>query len=294
MKKFISILTLVAILFLMSGSTIATAVTKKSVIHTKKVGTAAIVEPAPVPVDPIYTKWFEFLNGAADYWSKDMTNNTYSGSFSETVYSNEGMPAYRFELRKTDPIVMDGKRSEIERADAEEAASENTYKFSVLLPDGGSEDYARDPEGDEIIAQWHNTPDPGEEWTYPPLSLHIQGDGHYYLWRIWDSDPLTTDQKIDSEGKKEVIDLGSYLDDKGKWTDWTFHVKWGWLTSQHPIIEVYKNGSKACEIRDKPNTTNDIQGVRMQCGIYKWQWGHPDVDQSILTNRVVYFSSVSA
>ncbi len=236
--------------------------------------------------------WMEFLNGSDDFWVKDMANNTYSGSVSNNYLQN-GIPSYRFELRKTDPIVKDGKRSEIERAQPERAASESTYNFSVLLPKGGSEDYALDPEGDEIIAQWHNTPDPGEEWTYPPLALHVQGDGHYYLWRVWDEDPLSTDEKMRSEGKMETHDLGSYLDDKGKWVDWSFHVKWGWLSSQQPIIEVYKNGSKVFELKDKPNTTNDIIGNYMQCGIYKWEWGHPEVDQSILTSRVLYYNNVS-
>jgi hypothetical protein len=221
-----------------------------------------------------------------------MANDTYSGSVSNN-YSYNGMPAYRFELRKTDPIVCGGKRSELERARPEPAASESTYKFSVLLPNDEIEDYALDPDGGEIIAQWHNTPDQGEEWTYPPLALQIWGD-RYLLWRVWDEDPMSTNSKIDAEEKRVCYDLGSYLDDKGKWIDWTFHVKWGWLVSQHPLIQVYKDGEKIFELKDEPNTTNDETGVYMQFGIYKWEWGHPEIDNSILTKRVLYFSSVVA
>ncbi len=237
------------------------------------------------------TTWMEFLNGSDDFWYKEMANNTYSGSVSNN-YSRNGIPSYRIELRLTDPLVNGSKRSEISVAKPEPAAGKRTYNFSILMPKGGSEDYELDPKGDEIIAQWHNTPDPGEEWTYPPLSLHTSRDGHYHLYRCWDEDPMSTEQKMDAEGKIVSYDLGSYLDDKGKWVDWTFDVKWGWLESQNPLIQIYKNGNKIFELKAQPNTTNDQIGVRMKLGIYKHQWAVKD-NPSILTTRVVYYDNVS-
>ena len=173
----------------------------------------------------------------------------------------------------------------------ETAADEHTYNVSILLPKDGDENYALDPKGDEIIAKWHNTPDPGEEWTYPPLSLHTSGDGHYHLYVCWDDNSMSTEHEMDADGKVTSYDLGTYLTDKGNWVDWTFHVKWGWLISQHPIMQIYKNGNKILELKDKPNTTNDKIGVSMELGIDKNQWAVKN-NPSILTTRVIYYDNV--
>lgn len=233
-----------------------------------------------------------FENGLNYGWMTEMCDRSYAGMVS-TKYAREGTYSYRMELRHTDPFVWGGKRSEISIMEPEPAAAERIYQFSVYLPSGGDEDYAIDPEGDDIIAQWHNIPDPGEDATYPPLALHTRWDGRYLLTRCWDADPLSSEQKMDLEGTKASYDLGSYLDDKGKWVDWTFHIKWGWLASQYPMIRVYKDGNKVFELIDEPNTTNDEQGTRMQIGIYKWEWGQSGYfNRSILTNRVIYFDNI--
>ncbi len=314
MKKVIVFVVLASLIGLESNATIASAAQYKqrTEIHKKASTSTQVPTPVPVPaptpvpvVAPIPAlapavtptqyylapeKWLEFLDGSTEIWRKNMANDNYSGLVSDK-YSIDGVPAYRFELRKGDPLVCDGSRSDIENK-AEPAAEEHTYKFSSLLPDGGDEDFALDPDSDDIIAQWHNTPDPGEEWTNPPLSLHVQGDGHYYICRSWDEDPITTSKKMRAEGKKEAHDLGHYEGDKGKWVEWTFQVKWGWLPEHNPTIRVYKNGIMVLEVKDKPNTTNDQKGVNMQFGLYKWEWGHPEVGQSILSRRVVYFNNV--
>lgn len=234
-----------------------------------------------------------FENMLGKKWMREMANNGYAGTFS-TEYARQGSYSYRIELRNTDPEVFGGKRSEISVIKSEPAADECVYQFSVLLPKGGTEDYAVDPEGSEIIAQWHNVPDPGEKGTYPPLALYTKGNGHYVLVRCWDADPVSSEAKMDAERKKASYVLGSYIDDKGKWVDWTFHVKWGWLDSQNPSIRVYKNGTMVFELKDEPNTTNDEQGVRMKLGIYKWDWGQTEgINGSILTNRVIYYDNVS-
>lgn len=302
MRKLVSVLTLVSILFITTNSTMAEAAQNKVVLHTRPAVINNIweqnVEPTPETirpeqVDESYAAWFEFLSGSDDTWYKEMANNSYSGSVSNN-YLHNGMPAYRIELRSTDPNVYGSKRSEIAKDKPEPAACDSTYHFSVLLPEGGDEDYAIDPEGSEIIAQWHNTPDPGEDWTYPPLALRTY-NGRYILERCWDEDPMSSEAKIDAEGKKAKYDLGSYLEDKGKWVDWRFRVKWGWLPSQHPTIEIYKNGSKIFELKDQPNTTNDKVGVHMKLGIYKWDWAQKDrMNNSVLSKRVIYYGSVAA
>ena len=89
-----------------------------------------------------------------------------------------------------------------------------------------------------------------------------------------------------------IFDLGSYETDKGKFITWTFHVKWGWLESQNPITEIYKDGIKVLDLNGQPNTSNDQVGVFMKLGITKWNWAQTG-DKSLLTRRVVYYDSVS-
>jgi hypothetical protein len=222
-----------------------------------------------------------------------MANNTYSGSVSNQ-YSHYGEPSYRIELRSTDPNINDSKRSEITTLEPEAPGGESIYHFSVLLPAGGYEDYAIDPEGSEIIAQWHNTPDPGEEWTSPPLAIHTGAyhnkPDHYTLEVNWDARPISTIDTLN----RETFDLGSFTKDKGKWIDWKIHVKWGWQLSQCPIIEIFKNNKEIFELKNHPNTTNDQQGVKMKLGIYKWDWAQNGPENaSILKSRVIYYGNVS-
>ena len=73
------------------------------------------------------------------------------------------------------------------------------YNFGILLPNGGTEDYALDPQGSEIIAQWHNVPDSGEQWTTPPLALRTF-KGRYVIERCWDDAAITTDSQMTSKG----------------------------------------------------------------------------------------------
>jgi len=238
-----------------------------------------------------------FENGFSSYWYRAMNDYSYSGNPS-TSYSASPANSYRFELHNTDPKVEGGKRAELEGA-PEPPLQERIYKFSIYLPDGGEEDYAIDNyDCDEIIAQWHNNPDPGEDWTMPPLALITttdkQGVGHYTLMRIWDDNPESTTAQLKADGKITYYDLGSYEGDKGKWVKWTFHVKWGWLTSQNPKLEVYKDGVLILNLDGLPNTTNDRKGVNQQFGIYKWEWDGSDSSvTSKLTKRVIYFDDVS-
>lgn len=117
-------------------------------------------------------------------------------------------------------------------------------------------------------------------------------EGHYELWRIWDDAAISTDQQIMDKGQFVRHNLGSYLEDKGRFVQWTFIIKWGWLDSQNPRIQVFKDGAQLLDIKG-PNTTNDIKGVKMQIGISKWDWSQGANDTSILTRRVVYYDSVS-
>lgn len=233
------------------------------------------------------TKTDSFENNLSNIWSKEMSNTSYSGALS-TNYSVDGNYSYRIELHKGDSLP----RSEI-KLNSEQPLEEHIYKFNILLPKGTEEDYKIDPNSSEILAQWHNTPDQNEPWTSPPLALRTK-NGHYYLDRLWDDAQISSNTGIYRKGNYATYDLGSYEGDKGKFVEWKFHVKWGWLASQKPILEVYKNGVKILDCSGKPNTTNDKKGVYMKLGIYKWEWGPSyTVTPSILTKRVVYYDNVT-
>lgn len=248
---------------------------------------------SPVSSPPLALIFEDFENGLGKIWWREMANNTYSGTIS-SKYARKGKYSYRIELRRGDPNINNSKRSEIALLRKEPVGEERIYEFSTFLPLGGEEDYAIDPQGCEIIAQWHNTPDPGEEWTCPPLALLTMGNGQYVLTRYWDEDPVTTIEKLNREGKKARYALGSYVSDKGKWVDWKFHVTWGWLPSQKPSIQIFKNNVKILEIKNQPNTTNDRQGVYMKLGIYKWEWDNSDgTSHSVLDKRVIYYDNIS-
>ncbi|NPV90426.1 MAG: hypothetical protein HPY50_06615 [Firmicutes bacterium] len=225
-----------------------------------------------------------------DEWEREMANNKYSGSVSTDYYADNGMPGYRFELRRTDPYVENSKRSEVRRSSFETALEEHTYYFDTYLPAGGDEDFAYDPTSCEILAQWHNVPDPGEEWTMPPLALQIW-NGEYDVCRAWDDAPLSTYDSIMEKGNYKEYEVGKIAGDKGKWVHWKFHVKWGWKASQDPKLEVYKDGVKVLDLNGLPNTMNDQVGVCQKLGIYKPDWsGNPKA--SILNKRVVYYNNV--
>ncbi len=297
MKKVITILALATCATLVSSIGVAQAASNKPItshkasisIQTKKVN----VNAAPkYKLSALSTTsvldTFEQQIGST--WYTEMPNNTYSGQVSANYMLN-GKDSYRIELRKSDPNVNGSKRSEIATNPVQQL-SEHTYNVSILLPKGGSEDYALDPQGSEIITQWHNTPDVGEAWTTPPLALRTY-NGHYVLERCWDAAPITSDAQMTAEGNRASYDLGSYIQDKGKWVNWTFHIKWGWLASQKPILEVYKNGVNVLNLDGLPNTTNDKVGTYWKMGLYKWDWAQGSQDTSVLSDRVIYFNNVS-
>ena|GEM_PF-4492295 len=238
-----------------------------------------------------------FEEGFSNYWYRAMNNYSYSGNLS-TNYSVSPLHSYRFELHNTDAPFENGMRSELE-GPAEALLQKRIYNFSIYLPKGGVEDYAADaPGAGEVIVQWHNNPDEGEEWARPPLALftdtYDNGTGYYFLQRVWDADPISTNEKLKREGKVIKYDLGSYEGDKGRWVKWSFRIKWGWLESQNPKLEVFKDGKMILSLDGLPNTTNDAKGVNQQFGMYKWSWNERDISAgSKLTSRVIYFDDVT-
>lgn len=222
-------------------------------------------------------------------WTEEFGDNGYAAQIVSST-ARQGVRSLRIELRQNDHDVSGSRRAEIALGN-EKPLEEHWYSFSIYLPSGGDEDYAIDHSSSEIIVQWHNEPDRGEEWTSPPLALST-ANGRYVLSRRWDDAPMTSNDQMDRKGNVDLCDLGSYQGDKGKWVDWVFHIRWGWLKSQMPILEVYKNNRKIADFNGLPNTTNDKDGVYLKLGIFKWDWKE-NPQFSEINSRVIYFDAIS-
>ncbi|MCR6545244.1 polysaccharide lyase [Dehalobacterium formicoaceticum] len=221
-------------------------------------------------------------------WRQSLANRNYSAQIINHR-ARTGNSSLRVELRENDPNIDESKRAEISLP-MEAALEEHWYSFSTFLPLRGDEDYGIDPSSGEIIAQWHDVPDLGEEWLSPSLAL-MTINGFYQIGRVWDQSPLSTQERIKDERLSEYVTLGEYNADKDRWVDWTFHVKWGWERSHKPQLEIFKDGKRIFARTGVPNTKNDKQGVYMKLGIYKWDW-EENPGNSSLDKRVVYYDSI--
>lgn len=193
-----------------------------------------------------------------------------------------GQFSARFELRKTDPLVFNGVRSEIHLGADPTLNVERWYGFSIFLPPT----YRPDTEP-EILAQWHETPDfdRGETWRSPPVALFSE-NGKWRLHILWATDTVNTNQTRSGE---KYIELDTCK--TGVWTDWVFHIKFSWQNDG--LIDVYKNGSLFRSI-EGPNAYNDKHGTYFKLGIYKWVWMPKNIPKShsVVNQRVVYYDEV--
>jgi len=201
--------------------------------------------------------------------------------------ARSGERSSRFELRRNDPDSSVGsKRAELAHGEIKRGKKqERWYGFSLFLPESYEFDTAK-----EIVTQWHAVPDgylegnQVEKWRSPPLSL-FTSDGNWGIRVHWDTNKI-------SVGKPQVFTklFDSYQ--KGKWTDWVFHVKWSY--EEDGVLEIWKNGIKVLS-RSGPIGFNDDAGPVMKTGIYKWLWQDPPYVpyvESIVTKRILYADEI--
>ena len=136
------------------------------------------------------------------------------------------------------------------------------YGFSIFLPSP----YPADRDIEEILAQWHATPDANDDNNNPPLALYLL-DGRWRMWTKWNSSQPT----IKSRNGSSSFDLGAQEVDK--WTDWVVHVKWSY--GSDGFLQVWRNGNKVVD-RTGPNAYNDQIGPYFKMGIYKSEWRQAD------------------
>ena len=202
----------------------------------------------------------------------------YSIQRSDSV-AKSGNYSLRFELRKDDSLVANGKRAEIKLKAEASPNVERWYRFSYFLPDNYKNDSIP-----EILAQWHEIPDwdLGEDWRSPPLSLFTQ-NGQWKFLIMWATDKVNTNKTI--SGRK-MIDLGEY--ETGRWTEWIFHLYFAY--KEDGLVQIWKNGELVVDYHG-PNYYNDKSGPYFKVGIYKWDWKNPS-KESTVTQRVFFIDDV--
>lgn len=187
----------------------------------------------------------------------------------------------RFELRKNDPIVSNGKRSEI-TINCTELLQEKIYDFYVKLPSTHVND-----EMEDVLVQWHKTKDSYDNHTSPCLAISTK-NGNWKIGISYNENRVTTDNS-----DLTYIDLynNSYNEDLNKWVHFTVKVKFGYSVSLKPYIEIYKDGLLVVSYYG-PNCDNDLSAPYFKFGIYKYGWNDEPIE-TVTDTRVVYFKNVS-
>ena len=199
---------------------------------------------------------------------------------SETV--NGSKTAIRFENQKADNY----KRSEIKIMDGRRQLDEQVFSFDIML----AEEYSVVETVPEIIMQMHDTPDSdlSPYGIQPAFSIYLTG-GDYYTHSEWSADKKSV---IDSSYNETNTNIGSYLDDVGKWVNWKLHVKWAYNDFFEPILELYKDGVLVFASKN-PNVVNAAQAPYFKIGIYTFNYVE-NPSACVSDKRVMYVDNVLA
>ena len=229
----------------------------------------------------------DFESGDLSAWQVQACCDYSSALVSEPVRT--GLYAARFELRRNDPTVANGKRSEMFVPlfpASGRVGDERWFGLSFLVPTNWEQE--EDPSVTQsTLAQWHARPDRelGEGGRSPPLRIDVKGND----WSVrsrWDPKRVTEGNDPRPEGGDQLLWAGPF--EPGVWTDWVIHVKWSYTADG--LLEVWKDGIKVVERRG-PNTYNDEGPLYLKVGMYKPSWGNPDI-QSTTHTRVAYHDDI--
>ncbi len=175
-----------------------------------------------------------------------------------------GSPVYRgeksarFEIKKDQPLVKNGKRSEVTIIKGL-PGKDMWYSFAVYFPTDG---FATDSQR-EVINQWYQN-------GSPATSLRVRNDRLY----------LETGSEKES---RKQIDIA--LVTKDIWHEFVFHFIHS--HSHDGLIEVWHNGKKIIT-HQGGNMYNDVL-PKWKIGLYKaaFKFGTSD-----LSKRVIYFDNI--
>jgi hypothetical protein len=263
----------------------------------------------PVHADATFVETWEsyevgernmFIRGAEDFWRP----NTHPSSYYEIVGhpTRSGKKSIKFfnYFKSTN----DGFRNELSAWAGRKSGHARTYTigeegwigFSIYLPtdyvcDGCvSNVYANEihmqifPYPDRVKRQREGYPE--EEWLQPCIVFAIKKD-KWIIATKSDSKPVTEFGKYERTIR---YDAGSWLADRGKWTDWVFHFKLDYTKNgdNGGFLKVYKDGILI--LHDiGGNCLNDILGPYPVIGTYKYGWRKNPTDTN---TRTVYFDEI--
>ncbi|MBK0401912.1 polysaccharide lyase [Adhaeribacter sp. BT258] len=189
----------------------------------------------------------------------------------------QGKKAARFELRKTDALVKDGKRAEAVIVPAVEN-KDRWYAFAVYFP---ANDYPYDSQ-QEVISQWRQRPDYhlGETAGSPATALRVKKD-RFLLDVGFTARQVAAE--VDDKSRKK-IDLGPVT--KNAWHQFVFHFIHSY--QEDGLIEVWHNGEKVLTHKGG-NIYNNQVFPKWKIGLYKASFknGTSEVDK-----RVLYFDNI--
>ncbi|HYG88097.1 MAG TPA: polysaccharide lyase, partial [Azospirillum sp.] len=130
----------------------------------------------------------------------------------------------------------------------------------------------------EIITQFHDYPDAGENWKNPAVDLTLEpwsdGTQHYMVSVRSDTKQITPagggDKRAGKYTSVKRYDLGPVSASAGQWTEWVWKIKWGY--DSRGDLELYRNGKLVLDLPNQGNCFNDQLGPYMKLGLYKWDW----------------------
>ena len=196
--------------------------------------------------------------------------------------------SYRSEL---DPKLY-FKKKIIFRKKNRSAIIGREYRYSILIylpEDWKFDSYLK------LLMQWHGIPDRdrGEKHRNPPVALEIHdgqsGVGSNYIIRIRsDSNNVTG---LGAYEIDEKIDIGSIVEDFGKWTKWVFQIKWSYESDGSLVV--WKDGDIVLERKKQGNTFNDKYGPYWKFGVYIPHWSKQRFDKPGFDQYTAYFDDVS-
>lgn len=199
----------------------------------------------------------------------------------QTSVTRSGKYAVRsfLDSKNTDPLKRERVEMAVNRsADTAEIGKEFWYGWSMYL----ASPYPVDPKHWEILTQFHNVKDAGEDGVAKNPTLDFQIKGGSNRWTIYNrSDPRAI--SIDKAG----ITTKSYdggLVESDQWIDWVVNVKWSYKSDG--FLKVWKNG-KLIVNATGPTSFNDASGPQFKMGIYKANWRYQAADPKV-TTRLAY------
>ena len=245
-----------------------------------------VEDSVAVTVAPPLTFLGDFENGF-DGWNTSEGCCVYSHSIVHAPVRS-GANALRIELRRTDPQVALGPRSELiafpgaipteARTPIGGVGDEVWWAVSIYVPTDWVDDTMP-----EIVHQLHEQPDACETWRSPPFALQITA-ANWEVWSRWDDAPCTVGSY--PVGKQQALESTPVV--KGRWTDWVFHAKWSYRSDG--VLDVWRDGLQTAH-HQGPNTYNDQKSLYLKVGVYKWPWKALP-NPADVAGRVIYYDEV--